>query len=220
MDQTALAELNAKMDAAARSLERRVRGYAKARGIPAHHARPIVSAMVSVEQLSSFVAKQLAGTPGRTALERATRISGGAGKDWEQVEEHGVARWILARAYLTLRNVEGEVRSDNLIYAVSTVARVASSLVFAMEVLSKEQKASAGSKGGKAAAAVTREIRAYAERLAREQMPSGGWSSAPQAAGAIQDALRRFARERGRNPSARKVAEWLREAGIKRRKGT
>lgn len=220
MDQTQLAHLNAKMAAAARSLERRVRAYAKARHIPVHHARPIVSALVSVEQLSGFVAKQLAGTPGRSALERATRIAGGGGEDWERVEEHGVARWILARAYLTLRNVEGEVRSDNLIYAVSTVSRVASSLVFAMEVLSKEQKASAGSKGGKAAAAVTREIRAYAERLAREQMPSGGWSSAPQAAEAIQDALRRFARDRGRNPSARKVAEWLRDAGIKRGKCT
>lgn len=73
-----------------------------------------------------------------------------------------------------------------------------------------------GKLGGNAAAAVTREVREYAVKLARERVPYGGWPSAPNAADSIMTDLRAYARERKRNPSARIVAEWLRKAGIKK----
>jgi hypothetical protein len=73
-----------------------------------------------------------------------------------------------------------------------------------------------GSKGGAVAAAVSREVREYAVRLAKEREPEGSWQSAPVARDAIMADVRAFARPRGRNFSERKVEEWLREAGIKR----
>ena len=75
----------------------------------------------------------------------------------------------------------------------------------------------AGAKGGKAAAATTQEVRDEAIRLARERQPEGGWRSAPHAADNIAADLAVFARKKGRNPARRKVEEWLRAAGIKRR---
>lgn len=77
-----------------------------------------------------------------------------------------------------------------------------------------------GQRGGSVAAGKTKEIRDRAQSLARERTPPGGWQSAPQAAEAIMADIRAFARQRGRNPSVRKVVEWLREAGIKRGRDT
>lgn len=77
-----------------------------------------------------------------------------------------------------------------------------------------------GRKGGNASAAVTRQVRDEAVRLAKALEPDGGWRSAPVAAEAIAGDLVPYAKARGRNPSRRKVEEWLRTVGIKRRKHT
>lgn len=73
-----------------------------------------------------------------------------------------------------------------------------------------------GAQGGAVAAAKTREVREFAVHRAEELAPKGGWSSAPQAAEAIAQEVAAFGRTRGRNPSRRKLEEWLRAAGIKR----
>lgn len=74
----------------------------------------------------------------------------------------------------------------------------------------------AGAKGGNKAAAATHEVRKYAEHLAKDRAPEGGWRSAPHARAEIASDVRAFARQRGRSYSDRKIEEWLRAAGIKR----
>jgi hypothetical protein len=134
-----------------------------------------------------------------------------------------------------LAEVNAHVKSGNITpEAESSVAWCLRWAMDQMELMAAEQKklvswlmeanaevttlrnAERGAKGGSVAAAKTKEVKERAESLARERAPAGGWQSAPQAAEAILPDLRAFARERGRNPSARKVAEWLRVAGIKK----
>jgi hypothetical protein len=82
--------------------------------------------------------------------------------------------------------------------------------------VSKYQSAERGSRGGAAAAATVTEVKDFAVQLAKDRAPESGWASAPQAADAILPDVNEFARVRGRRFSSRIVAEWLRDAGIKR----
>lgn len=123
----------------------------------------------------------------------------------------------LPREILVARLKEALVLTDRITSHAFRFTEASRKLdaAYAVETQMRAYRA-AGAKGGKAAAAVTRQVREEAIRLANERVPEGGWLSAPHAAEVIASDLAAYARTKGRNPTRRKLEEWLRAAGIKR----
>ena len=215
MDKAQIEELNQRFEASGKAFEKRVKEYAEKTHMFDHWARPIVRAQVTIEGLQARIASKMGVLPNEAARV-ARKIAGNRKKDVENLTEYGVANWALSRCYLTLSQVEDMAKGDSPFPAVISLAEVAHTLMFAMDVMAKESRARNGSKGGEKSAAVTKEVKSVALKLAKEMAPPEGWGSAPMAAERIFDDVLTFAETKGRRPSRRKVEEWLRSAGIKK----
>ena len=217
MDKSQLDDMNNQLERLYKGYQKRVKEYSKKSGMPERWVRPIVKAQVAIENLQARVARKMGVTP-QEASSHAKVVAGDSKLDMANIEEYGASQWAFARCHLTLSKIDDLAHNidGSPFPAVAALAQVADTLVFAMEVLGKEQRASNGAKGGKRSAEVTAAVRDEAIRLANEMVPEGGWASAPKAAAEIFPHLAMFAKVKGRNPSMRKIEEWLRGAGIKK----
>lgn len=217
MDKKRLDDMNEQLDRLYEGYQKRVKEYSEKTGMPPHHVRPIVKAQVAIENLQARVARKMGVTP-EQASDYAERVAGNSKLNISNIEEYGASTWAFARCHLTLSKIDDLAHNidGSPFPAVAALAQVADTMIFAMEVLGREQRASNGSKGGQRSAQVTAEVRDEAIKLANQMVPEGGWPSAPKAAAEIFPHLTMFAKQKGRNPSIRKIEEWLRGAGIKK----
>lgn len=215
MDKQKRMQMTATLDRMQAEHESRVEEFARDRSISINHARPVVIAMLTLEHLSHRIESQLAMSTG-DAKTLAESIAGSEATDSEQISEYGPTQWAFARSLQMLKSVPELMNWDEMIPALTVVGQVASTLMTAMELAAQDERARNSAKGGRVTAERTGAVRERAIELAKKMEPIGGWQSAPQACEAIMAELRAYARERGRNYSARKVEEWLRGAGIKR----
>jgi hypothetical protein len=216
MDKSTFDGMTAQLEMLHEKYEARVRKLAKETHMPEGWVRPIAKAQVSLESLQGRVAAKMGALP-EDAEHQAYQVAGDPKLDAEMIEKYGVSHWAFARSYLMLQKIDDFSMDDSPFPALFTVSQVASTLMLAMEVLDRDQRARNGAKGGQISASVTADVRVQAIMLARQHEPEGGWPSAPKAAEGIFPLLLPYARGIGRSPSRRIVEQWLRAAGIKRK---
>lgn len=219
MDGTKRKEMELQLARLQRGYQKRLKECIEKTGMPEHWVRDMVQAQVTIENLRANIAKKM-GVSKKDADSLANKVAGDRARDVDNIAEHGIAQWAFARTYMTLSRVESLAQADSPFPAIKVLATAADTLVFAMDFHAQEQRAKNGAKGGRKSAGVTAAVRDEAIRLANEMAPQGGWPSAPRAADEVQPHLMPFAARHGRRPSRRKVEEWLRAAGVKKRRRT